>query len=123
MPVGAAAAGGVDGASVLLVVAILLVVAKIGGLAATRAGQPAVLGELIAGIVLGNLAQGLFGSGGPIFASDSTIHTLADIGLLILLFDVGLEADMRALARAGPSSIAVAVIGVVVPFALGWAAA
>ena len=54
---------------------------------------------------------------------DPTLHVLAEIGVLVLLFDVGLEADLRALVRVGPSAALVALIGVVTPFALGWATA
>ena len=54
---------------------------------------------------------------------DPTLHVLAEIGVLILLFDVGLEADLRALVRVGPSAALVAAIGVVSPFVLGWGTA
>jgi len=55
--------------------------------------------------------------------SEPTLLVLAEVGVLILLFDVGLEADLRALARVGASSVLVAFIGVTVPIALGWGAA
>src|SRR3972149_2220113 len=59
----------------------------------------------------------------PALGPEPAILFLAEIGVLILLFDVGLEADLRALARAGTSSALVAVIGLVVPTLLGWGAA
>lgn len=109
---------------VLFGLAVLVVAAKLGGLVAERWGQPSVLGELLVGIGLGNLLPPLFGSTGIAFVrSDPALATLAEMGVLILLFDVGLEADLRALARVGPSSALVAAIGVVVPFGLGWASA
>jgi Kef-type K+ transport system membrane component KefB len=106
---------------VLFGLAVLVVAAKAGGLLAERWGQASVLGELIVGIGLGNLLPPLFGDQGIRFVQrDPTLHVLAEVGVLILLFDVGLEADLRALARAGPSSALVALIGLAVPFALGW---
>jgi Kef-type K+ transport system membrane component KefB len=109
---------------VLFALAVLVVAAKMGGLLAERWGQPSVLGELLVGIGLGNLLPPLFGERGIAFVrSDPTLLLLAEVGVLILLFDVGLESDLRAFARVGLSALLVAVIGTVVPFALGWAAA
>lgn len=107
---------------VLFAVALLVLAAKLGGLVSQRLGQPAVLGELLAGIALGNALTWFFGRGGlAAVRDDPTLQVLAAIGVLILLLDVGLEADVRALGRVGLSSVLVAVIGVVVPFGLGWA--
>jgi Kef-type K+ transport system membrane component KefB len=87
-------------------------------------GTASVLGELLVGIGAGNLLPPLFGEQGIAFVrGDPTLHVLAEIGVLIFLFDVGLEADLRALIRVGPSAALVAVIGVVIPFGLGWATA
>jgi Kef-type K+ transport system membrane component KefB len=109
---------------VLFALAVLVVAAKAGGLLAERWGQPAVLGELLVGIGLGNLLPPLFGEQGIAFVrSDPTLLVLAEVGVLILLFDVGLESDLRAFARVGLSALLVAVIGIVVPFALAWGAA
>ena len=91
---------------------------------AERWGQPSVLGELLVGIGAGNLLPPFFGEHGIAFVrGEPTLHVLAEIGVLVLLFDVGLEADLRALVRVGPSAVLVAVIGVVTPFALGWGTA
>jgi Kef-type K+ transport system membrane component KefB len=109
---------------VLFGLALLVVGAKCGGLVAERWGQPAVLGELLVGIGAGNLLPPLFGERGIAFLrGDPTLHVLAEIGVLVLLFDVGLEADLRRLVGVGPSAALVAAIGVIVPFALGWGAA
>ena len=109
---------------ILFGLALLMVGAKVGGLAAERWGQPAVLGELLVGIGAGNLLPPFFGEHGIAFVrGEPTLHVLAEIGVLVLLFDVGLEADLRALVRVGPSASLVAVIGVVTPFALGWGTA
>jgi len=103
--------------------AILVLVAKAAGLLAERWGQPAVLGELLAGIVLGNLLPPVLGGTLDAARSAPALQFLAELGVLILIFDVGLEADLRALARVGASSLLVATIGVAAPILLGWAAA
>lgn len=108
----------------LFALGVLVVLAKAGGLLAERWGQPSVLGELLVGIALGNLLPLVAGDQGPaLVRSDPALQFLAEVGVLILLFDVGLEADLRALVRVGPSSFLVALIGVAVPIALGWGAA
>jgi Kef-type K+ transport system membrane component KefB len=117
----AATAGGDAPSPVLFGLAALVLLAKAGGLLAERWGQPSVLGELVAGIGLGNLLPPLFGDQGIRFVQQNpTLHVLAEVGVLILLFDVGLESDLRSLARAGPSSALVALLGLIAPFALGW---
>ena len=106
--------------AVLIGVAIMLVLAKIGGEVFERAGQPAVLGELCAGIVLGNLL--LFGfNGAEPLKTNETIAALAELGVIILLFEVGLESDLKEMVEVGWSSLLVAVLGVIAPFFLGWA--
>jgi Kef-type K+ transport system membrane component KefB len=97
----------------------MLLAAKFGGELAMRAKQPAVLGELIAGIVLGNLS---FGGAAPFhtLAQNETIEVIAGIGALILLFEVGLESTVGQMLKVGLTSLLVAVLGVVLPFALGW---
>ncbi|MCI0585174.1 MAG: cation:proton antiporter, partial [Chloroflexi bacterium] len=106
---------------ILFGLAVLVVAAKVGGLLAERWGQASVLGELVVGIGLGNLVPPLFGDQGIRFVQqDPTLRVLAEVGVLILLFDVALEADLRALVRVGPSSALVALLGLVAPFALGW---
>jgi Kef-type K+ transport system membrane component KefB len=104
---------------VLLGVVIMLVAAKVGGELAQRVDQPAVLGELLAGVVLGNLA--LLGYHGLDFlATNEGIAILAEIGVVLLLFEVGLESNVSEMLAVGPSSLLVAVLGVVAPFFLGW---
>ena len=111
-------------APLLFGLAILVLGAKLGGLVAERLGQPSVLGELLFGIFLANLSPLVSGGIGIEFVrSNETLKFLAEVGVLILLFDVGLESDLRAFARVGLSAALVAVIGVVAPFILGWAAA
>jgi len=105
---------------IALALAIMLVAAKAGGELATRIGQPAVLGELVAGVILGNLALAGF-SGLEHLESDPSIDLLAGIGVLLLLFEVGLESTVAQMLKVGLSAAAVAVLGVAAPFALGWA--
>lgn len=109
---------------ILFGLAVLVVAAKAGGLLVQRWCQPPVLGELLVGVALGNLLPLAFGGGGIAFVrSEPTLLVLAEIGVLILLFDVGLEADLRALFKVGWSSLLVALVGILVPILLGWAAA
>jgi Sodium/hydrogen exchanger family len=109
---------------ILFSLAVLVMSAKVGGLLAERWHQPPVLGELLAGIALPNVLPLVVEADRLAFLrGDPTLRLLAEGGVLILLFDVGLEADLRALARVGTSSVLVALIGVMVPMGLGWSAA
>ena len=106
-------------AAVALSLATILVTAKLGGDLAVRTGQPAVLGELVGGIVLGNLSLvGISAFTG--IKTDPSLEMLARIGALILLFEVGLESTVAEMLDVGMSAMLVAVAGVVAPFALGW---
>ncbi len=107
---------------VLIGIATMLVVAKLVGELFERNGQPAVLGELTAGILMGNLV--LFGfQGVEPLKTNEVIAALAEIGVIILLFEVGLESDIKEMLEVGWSSLAVAVLGVITPFFLGVAVA
>lgn len=121
---GDAAGGAAHGLSplVLLGIAVIWIVAKICGELFERAGQPAVLGELCGGIVLGNLALLGWTVAEPL-KSDAVISALAEIGVIILLFEVGLESNLGEMLEVGWSSLLVAVAGVIAPFFLGWAVA
>ena len=92
---------------------VVLLAAKLAGEAMERLGQTAVLGELLAGVVIGPGVLGLVREG-------VVLHALAELGVLILLFEVGLECDLARLLSAGPQAMLVAVAGVVVPFAAGY---
>lgn len=117
-----ASGGGNDHAlepSVLVGMALILIVAKLAGEVFERFGQPSVLGELMAGIVLGNLV--IFGfSGAEALKTNETISALAELGVIILLFEVGLESDLKEMIEVGWSSLLVATLGVIAPFFLGW---
>jgi Kef-type K+ transport system membrane component KefB len=102
-----------------LALAVILAAAKLGGDAAERIGQPAVLGELVVGVLVGNLS--LLGIGWFQFISaNATIGVLAQLGAVILLFEVGLESTVRDMMQVGLRSLLVAVLGVVTPWVLGW---
>ena len=98
------------------VLVIMLAAAKFLGFLAQRIGQPAVLGELIAGVLLGISVLGL------VNPKDDVLHLFSELGVAILLFEIGLETDLRKLMRVGGASTAVAIVGVALPFALGYAA-
>ena len=95
---------------------VMLVVAKLGGYLAQRFAQPAVLGELLGGVAAGGSVLGL------VNPEYETIHLVSELGVIILLFAIGLETDLRQLLRVGPTSFTVAIVGVSVPFALGFVA-
>lgn len=101
----------------LFLLIVILASAKLLGELAERIGQPAVLGELIAGVLVGGSVLGLVDPG------VESIHLLAEIGVIILLFEIGLETDLRQLLKVGGASTMVALVGVVVPFVLGYAVA
>lgn len=104
---------------VLLGLVIVLGAAKLGGELFERMGQPAVLGELLFGMVLGNLS--LVGYGGLGFlATDPGLEILAQLGVILLLLQAGLESNVREMMSVGGSSLLVAVLGVIAPFFLGW---
>jgi Kef-type K+ transport system membrane component KefB len=106
-------------APVVLALAVILIAAKLGGDVAERIGQPAVLGELVVGVLVGNLS--LLGVDWFQFiTANTTIGVLAQLGAVILLFEVGLESTVRDMMQVGLRSLLVAVLGVVTPFALGW---
>ena len=124
---------------VLLGIVVILLMAKIGGDLFERLSLPAVLGELAVGIIIGNMTL-LTGWNGLdaifvvpeeiqvanasveelIYNTPAMLDTLARIGVVLLLFEVGLESSVSEMLSVGPSSSLVAILGVVVPIALGW---
>ncbi len=103
-----------DAAHFFLQLAIILITARVAAEVATRVGAPSVIGELVAGIILGPSLLGLV-------QVSEVIHLLAQIGVILLLFEVGLETDLTRLARSGSRSVVVACGGFVAPFCLGFA--
>ena len=133
---------------VLLSLVTIYFAAKLGGELCARINLPPVLGELVGGVVVGVSALHLvvFPEGaaegtnslivsfleataglrpeavlGVFQAESEVISVLAEIGVIILLFEIGLESDLKELIRVGPQAAVVAVVGVVVPFAAGTA--
>lgn len=102
----------------LIELVLILAAAKIGGEVAERLKQPAVLGELVAGILIGGPIGWL-----AIDPNAVALQVMAEIGAVLLLFEAGLESDVDDLRRLGPAALWVAFAGVALPFILGYAVA
>ena len=113
----AALPNGPDVPGLLLVLAAVLAATKVGGELVRRVGQPAVLGELLAGVLLGGSVLGVLDPSEPV------LHMLSELGVLVLLFAVGLGTDLRALRRVGAMALMVGTAGILLPFAGGFAVA
>jgi Kef-type K+ transport system membrane component KefB len=115
------AAAGAESLAVrfFVVLAVMLLAAKLAGALVERLGQPAVLGELVAGILLGASALRVIPTA-PDDPLTGVFHLMAEVGVVVLLFEIGLETDLKAMARVGAAATSVAVVGVAVPFALGF---
>jgi Kef-type K+ transport system membrane component KefB len=114
MTLAAPAAGAVDPVTSLLGALVAIFVAtKILGELAQRLGQPAVLGELIAGVILGKSLLGI------VDPSNEVLALLSEIGVIVLLFETGLHTELRSLLSVGSVATVVALAGVILPFALG----
>jgi Kef-type K+ transport system membrane component KefB len=97
----------------LLALLAIFAAAKLFGELAERIGQPAVLGEMAGGIVIGVSGFHL------IDPHDAVLHLLSQLGVVLLLFLIGLETDLKRLLSVGGASVTVAVAGVALPFAGG----
>src|SRR5205823_7834742 len=95
----------------------IFVATKIFGELSQRLGQPAVLGELVAGVLLGGSVLGI------VDPSNAVLTALAQIGVIVLLFETGLRTELRSLLSVGSAATTVGLAGVVIPFALGYASA
>jgi Kef-type K+ transport system membrane component KefB len=102
-----------DIATVLTDILVVLVAAKVAAEIAERIGIPAVVGEIVAGVLVGPSVLDLVGG------HDEVLHTLGEIGVILLLFEVGMEMDLGELGKVGRASFLVAIVGVVAPMALG----
>ena len=117
--------GHVDPATpILLGIVLILFLAKVGGDLFERIGMPAVLGELLVGVIIGNFAL-LSGYHELDFMKPDSdtghiLEILAGIGVVLLLFEVGLESNIKEMFSVGVSSLLVAVLGVVAPMGLGY---
>ena len=112
---------------------VMFIAAKIAGEAAERLRMPAVIGELLAGVIIGPHALGLIGAPGAdlisLFHGDEAaakeasaliFHTIAELGVTLLMFFVGLETRASEMTQVGGRAAAVAVAGVALPLGLGW---
>ncbi|MTJ12703.1 cation:proton antiporter [Anabaena sp. UHCC 0187] len=133
-------------AAVLLSLVVIYFASKLGGELCNKVGLPAVLGELLGGVVIGvsvlhllvfpeggtdtssslimtflQLTAGLTPEATPqVFAAQSeVISVLSELGVIILLFEIGLESNLKDLMAVGIQAVVVAIVGVVVPFAAG----
>ena len=106
---------------VILSLAVLLFAAKIFAEIFHRIKLPIVLGELLAGIVVGPFAIGglIYFEGEPLVALDETIHNIGEISAIVILFVAGLEITPREFLRGGAASFTVGSLGVIVPFFVG----
>lgn len=99
-------------AALLAQVIVILLAARVGGRVFRYMGQPEVVGEMTAGILLGQFASRWFGS-------TDALNTLSQIGLILFLFLVGLRLDSKHLAREGRLAAVTSAVSIGVPFVLG----
>lgn len=104
-------------ASFFLSLIVIFAAAKLFGEVAERLGQPSVLGEMVGGIIVGISGLRLIDPRAPL------LHLLGELGIVVLLFLIGLETDMQRLFMVGRSASAVALTGVALPFAAGFGVA
>ncbi|MBT3761128.1 MAG: cation:proton antiporter [Candidatus Nitrosopelagicus sp.] len=108
---------------IIIAVGILLASAKLMGELFSRIKLPIVLGELLAGMIIGPFALGAFllhpDTGESILQIGPEIRTLGEIGAIVILFMAGLEMTPKEFLRGGKASFTVGTLGVVVPFFAG----
>jgi Kef-type K+ transport system membrane component KefB/mannitol/fructose-specific phosphotransferase system IIA component (Ntr-type) len=115
--------------TMFLSLAVLLGAAKLMGELMQKLGQPSVLGEIMAGILLGPTVLGHFKPGiyAAVFPSQGhlpmVLEAITTLGVVFFLFTAGLEIDLRSIFRQGKSALLVSIFGVIVPFALGFGSA
>lgn len=103
----------------LLALLVIMLAGRLAGALFERFGQPAVVGEILIGIVLGNLVLAGF-HGLEFMRGNLPLLALSELGVIVLLFEVGLESNVAEMRQVGASSLLVAVIGVAAPGLLGY---
>jgi Kef-type K+ transport system membrane component KefB len=104
----------------ILAIGVLILVARLGGALSRRLNQPAVLGELLAGVLLGPTVLGFFQL--PWFTDthlEEGVKHLAEIGVIFLMFLAGMEIELKELAKTGRAAALAGSLGVVLPLLLG----
>ncbi len=116
----------------LLQLVVIILAARLGAVAARWLRQPSVVGEIVAGLLLGPSAFGVLapdlfaaifpagGSGAGGGALEASLTSFSQIGLILLLFLVGIEFDFSHVRRQGRLAAAISIAGIVLPFALGF---
>lgn len=102
--------------------AIILIAAKLCGILARKCNVPQVVGEIIAGLLIGPVATlllGLIKPGMHLVAPSNFLSQMAEIGVILLMFSAGLGTDLKELVKTGPTAFVIACMGVAVPLALG----
>ncbi|MBZ4646189.1 MAG: hypothetical protein PWR27_1099 [Petroclostridium sp.] len=102
-----------EGKEILLQLALIYIFARIGGYISQKLRQPVVLGEMLAGIVIGPSVLNLF-------SMNETLHVFSELGVILLMFIAGLETDVSELKSSSKASAVIAFGGVFAPFALGY---
>lgn len=98
---------------ILMDLAIIILFAKLFGLLAKKLKAPQVVGEIVAGLIIGPSVLGIVGQ-------SDFLAQMAEIGVILLMFSAGLETDLKDLVKTGPTALAIACAGVAVPLAGGW---
>ena len=105
----------------ILALTLIIVAAKLSGYVSVRLGQPSVLGELLAGIILGPTLLNMFGW--PLFHGEhlvsEVVTMMAELGVILLMMLAGLELNLEDLARSGKVSAMAGTLGVIVPLIFG----
>lgn len=107
----------------IIVLAVLISAAKLGGYLSLRLGQPSVLGELLAGLILGPSLIDVLHL--PVFQAEhlgDTIGEFAELGVLLLMFIAGLDLHLSDLAKSGRVAVLAGTLGVIAPVIMGYAA-
>lgn len=102
--------------------AIILIAAKLCGILARKCNVPQVVGEIIAGLLIGPVATlllGLIKPGMHLVAPSNFLSQMAEIGVILLMFSAGLGTDLKELVKTGPTAFVIACMGVAVPLVLG----